>query len=70
MLKASNYFKRYRNRYSDQAPAVSDQFLSCTLQLLCCCDLDLGPMTLKVYRDLDILKMYHRIKMKLLGKGI
>jgi len=25
MSKAPNNFKRYRNRYSDQAPAVSDQ---------------------------------------------
>jgi len=25
MSKAPNYFERYRNRYSDQAPAVSDQ---------------------------------------------
>jgi len=25
---------------------------------ICCCDLDLKPMTLKLNRDLDILKMY------------
>jgi len=25
MSKALNYFERYRNRYSDQAPAVADQ---------------------------------------------
>jgi len=25
---------------------------------ICCCDLDLGPMTLKMNRELDILKMY------------
>jgi len=33
---------------------------SCTLQLLRCRDLDLGPMTFKLNCDLDILKMYHR----------
>jgi len=25
MSKAPNYFERYRNRYSDQAPVISDQ---------------------------------------------
>jgi len=30
-VKAPNYFERYRNRYSDEAPAVFDEwFLSCT----------------------------------------
>jgi len=32
-----------------------------------CCDLDLGPMTLKLNRDLDILKMYSQLKMNLPG---
>jgi len=63
MSKATNYFERYRSRYSDQAPAVSNQqFLSCTLQLLHCRDFDLGPMTLKLICDLGILKMYHHTK--------
>jgi len=39
------------------------------LPLFRCCDLDLEPMTLKLNRDLDILKMY-LLKMKLLGKAI
>jgi len=26
--------------------------------LLCCCDLDINPMTLNLEGDLDILKMY------------
>jgi len=28
----------------------------------CCCDLDLGPMTLKLNYNLDILKMSHHTK--------
>jgi len=61
--KAPNYFERYCNRHSDQAPAVSDQqLLSCTLPLLRCRDLDLGSMILKLNRDLDILKMYLQTK--------
>jgi len=43
-----------------QFPANS--FWAARLERLCCCDLDYGPMTLKLNRDLDILKMYHRIK--------
>jgi len=58
MSKAPNYFERYRNGYSDQAAAIFDWwFLSCTLPLFHCCDLGLGPKTLKLNRDLDILKM-------------
>jgi len=34
------------------------------------CDLDLGAMTLKLNRDIDILKMYLQLKMKLLGQAI
>jgi len=40
------------------------------LPLFLCRDLDLGPMTLKLNRGLDILKMNHHIKMKLLGQAI
>jgi len=59
-FKAPNYFEHYHNRYSDQAPPVADQyFFSCMLPLFRCRDLDLGLMTLKLNRDLDILKMYH-----------
>jgi len=43
-VKNSNYFERYCNRYSDQAPAIFD-----------CRDLDLGSMTLKLNHNLDIL---------------
>jgi len=69
--KAPNCFERYRNRYSDQASAISDQyFLSCTLPLFRCCDLDLGPMTLKLNSDLDILKMHLHSEMNLLGKAV
>jgi len=32
--------------------------LSCMLPVFCCRDLDLGPMTSKLNRDLDILKTY------------
>jgi len=38
------------------------QFLSCTLQPLRCRDLDLGPVTLKLNRILDTLKLYHLTK--------
>jgi len=31
------------------------------------CDLDINPMTLKLERDLDILKCTFTLKMKLLG---
>jgi len=42
MSKALSYFERYCNRYSDQAPAISGRpFLSCTLPLFLCRDLDL-----------------------------
>jgi len=51
MSKAPNYFQRYRNR---------NLFLSCTLQLLRWRDLD--PMTLKLIRDLDIMKTYFHTK--------
>jgi len=49
---------------STQAPAISGQyvFLSCTLPLFCCCDLDQKPMTLKLKCYLDFLKMYLRTK--------
>jgi len=63
MSKAPNYLQYYRNRHSDKAPAVSDQsFLSCKLQLLRCRDLGLGPMTLKLNSDSDILNIYHYTK--------
>jgi len=45
-------------------------FLSCTLPLFRLRDLDLGAMTLKLNRDLYILKMYFQMKMKLLGQAI
>jgi len=49
MSKAPNYLERYRNRYPYQTPAISGQlFLSCMLLLFRFCDLDLGPMTLKL----------------------
>jgi len=42
MSKAPNYFEHYRNRYSDQAPAISNHlFLSCTLQLFIAVNLTL-----------------------------
>jgi len=59
MSNAPNYLECYHNRYSDQATASSDQqFLSCMLPLFRRRDLDVGLMTLKMNRDLDILKMY------------
>jgi len=59
MLKAPNYFERYRNRYSDQAPSISDQlFLSCMLPLFRYRDFEFKPMILKLNCGLDILKMY------------
>jgi len=59
MSKTPSYFERYCSTHSDQAPAISGlEFLSCTLPRFCCRDFDLGHMTLKLNRDLDILKMY------------
>jgi len=53
-------------RYSDQAPAISNQqFVRCTLPLFRCCDCDLKPMTLKLNHDLDIPKMYLHIENEL-----
>jgi len=40
---------------------------TCARPLLRCCDLDFNPMTLKLEGNLDILKMYLTLKMKLLN---
>jgi len=57
MRKSPNYSER--NIYSDQAPSIFGQyFLSCMLPLFRIRDLDLGPMTLKLNIDLDILNMF------------
>jgi len=59
MSKAPNYFEHYRNIYSDQVSAISDQwFLIYTLPLFRCRDIDLGFTTLKLNRNLYITKMY------------
>jgi len=57
MSEAPNHFKHYHSRCSDQVPAISDQ--QC---LSCMHDLDLGPMTLKLKCEPDILQMYLQTK--------
>jgi len=62
-VSSKYYFERYRNRYFDQVPGIYEHwFLSYMLPLFGCRDLDLGPMTLKLNHDLDILKMHHHIE--------
>jgi len=66
MSKAPNYFESYRNRYSDQATGI---FRPVVFELHTIAfslrDLDLGPMTLKLNRDLHILKTYIQTENKI-----
>jgi len=61
MSKAQNYFERYRNRYSDQAPTVVFELHATAFR---CRYLDIRPMTLTMNCDLDILKMYMYLHIK------